>query len=203
MKKIIVDILLFILILVEFSRLYLPPEIHEIIGIVLIVLVIIHLILNRKYIKSIPKGKYNLKRSSMLIINVAFMAAFALTSVLGLLSNQYTLTFMNIGNLSTIYLHKISAYLCLILLGLHLGINLNALFNLLGEKKISYVLYAIIIICGIYSFFKVDFLNHLLGKSGFSLATGNIVTSSLEYLSIVLMITVLANIIFKKRHQMN
>ncbi|MEE1157187.1 MAG: hypothetical protein U0K80_07205, partial [Methanobrevibacter sp.] len=120
------------------------------------------------------------------------------TSILGLLSNQYTLTFMNIGNLSTIYLHKISAYLCLILLGLHLGINLNALFNLLGEKKISYVLYAIIIICGIYSFFKVDFLNHLLGKSGFSLATGSIVTSSLEYLSIVLMITVLTNIIFKK-----
>ena len=198
MKKIIVDILMFILILVEFSRLYLPPEIHEIIGIVLIALVIIHLILNRRYIKSIPKGKYNLKRSSMLIINVAFMAAFALTSILGLLSNQYTLTFMNIGNLSTVYLHKIFAYLCLIILGLHLGINLNALFNRLGEKKISYVLYAIIIICGIYSFIKVDFLNHLLGNSGFGLVTNNLVTNSLEYCSIVLMITILTNILLKK-----
>ena len=192
MKKIIVDILLFILIVVQFSRLYLPPEIHEIIGIVLIALVIIHLILK------IPRGRYNLKRSSMLIINVAFMVAFALTSVLGLLSSQYTLTFMNIGNLSTIYLHKIFAYLCLILLGLHLGINLNALFNRLGEKKISYALYVIIIICGIYSFFKVDFLNHLLGNSGFGLATGNLFTNSLEYLSIVLMITILANLILKK-----
>ena len=198
MKKIIVDILLFILIVVQFSRLYFPPEIHEIIGIVLIALVIIHLILNRRYIKSIPKGRYNLKRSSMLIINVAFMVAFALTSVLGLLSSQYTLTFMNIGNLSTIYLHKIFAYLCLILLGLHLGINLNALFNRLREKKISYALYVIIIICGIYSSFKVDFLNHLLGNSGFGLATGNLFTNSLEYLSIVLMITILANLILKK-----
>ena len=189
---------MFNLILVEFSRLYLPPEIHEIIGIVLIALVIIHLILNRRYIKSIPNGKYNLKRSSMLIINVAFMAAFALTSILGLLSNQYTLTFMNIGNLSTVYLHKIFAYLCLIILGLHLGINLNALFNRLGEKKISYVLYAIIIICGIYSFIKVDFLNHLLGNSGFGLAINNLVTNSLEYCSIVLMITILTNILLKK-----
>lgn len=192
------DILLFILILVEFSRIYLPPEIHEIIGIVLIALVIIHLILNRKYIKSISKGKYHLKRSAMLIINIAFMVTFALTSILGLLSSQYVLTFMNIGNLSTIYLHKIFAYLCLILLGLHLGINLNTLFNRLGEKKISYILYGIIIICGIYSFFKVDFLNHLLGNSGFGLATSNLVTNSLEYFSILLMLTILTNLILKK-----
>ena len=126
------------------------------------------------------------------------MVTFALTSILGLLSSQYTLTFMNLGNMSTIYLHKIFAYLCLILLGLHLSINLNALFNKLGEKKISYALYMIIIICGIYSFFKVDFLNHLLGNSGFGLATGNLFTNSLEYLSIVLMITILANLILKK-----
>lgn len=198
MKKIIVDILLFILILVEFSRIYLPPEIHEIIGIVLIALVIIHLILNRKYIKSISKGKYHLKRGAMLIINIAFMVTFALTFILGLLSSQYVLTFMNIGNLSTIYLHKIFAYLCLILLGLHLGINLNTLFNRLGEKKISYILYGIIIICGIYSFFKVDFLNHLLGNSGFGLATSNLVTNSLEYFSILLMLTILTNLILKK-----
>ena len=58
--------------LLEFSSIYLPPEIHEIIGILLVVLVIIHLILNRKYLKSIPKGKYNLKRMVMLVINVAY-----------------------------------------------------------------------------------------------------------------------------------
>ena len=154
--------------LLEFSSIYLPPEIHEIIGILLVVLVIIHLILNRKYLKSIPKGKYNLKRMVMLVINVAFMVVFILTCIFGMLSSQYTLTFMNIGNLTTIYLHKIFA------------------------------LYLIIIVCGIYSFFKVDFLNHLLGNSGFSLVTGNIIINFLEYLSIILMISIFANIIFKK-----
>ncbi|WP_405297160.1 hypothetical protein [Methanobrevibacter sp.] len=198
MKKIVVDILLFILMLMEFSRIYLPPEIHEIIGILFVVLVIIHLLLHIKYIKSIPRGKYNHKRKAMLIINVAFMAIFTLTCVLGMLSSQYTLTFMNIGNLTTIYLHKIFAYLGLILLGLHLGINLNLMFNKLGKRKISYALYLIIIICGIYSFFKVDFLNHLLGNSGFSLVTGNLIVNSLEYLSIILMISIFSNILFKK-----
>lgn len=198
MKKIVVDILLFILMLLEFSSIYLPPEIHEIIGILLVVLVIIHLILNRKYLKSIPKGKYNLKRMVMLVINVAFMVVFILTCIFGMLSSQYTLTFMNIGNLTTIYLHKIFAYLGVILLGLHLGINLTPMFNKMNKRKISYALYLIIIVCGIYSFFKVDFLNHLLGNSGFSLVTGNIIINFLEYLSIILMISIFANIIFKK-----
>ena len=127
-----------------------------------------------------------------------FKVIFTLTCVLGMLSSQYTLTFMNIGNLTTIYLHKIFAYLGLILLGLHLGINLNLMFNKLGKRKISYALYLIIIICGIYSFFKVDFLNHLLGNSGFSLVTGNLIVNSLEYLSIILMISIFSNILFNK-----
>lgn len=194
----IVDILLFILMLMEFSKVYLPPEVHEIIGICLIVLVIIHLILNRRYIKAIPKGKYNLKRAIMLVINVAFMVVFALTCIFGLLSGQYVLTFMNIGNLTTVYLHKILAYLSLLLLGLHLGINLNVLFERIEKSNIVYAVYLIIFAFGIYSIIQLDFLNHLLGNSGFSLVTGNFVINSIEYLSIILMVTILTNIIFKK-----
>lgn len=194
----IVDILLFILMLMEFSKVYLPPEVHEIIGICLIVLVIIHLILNRRYIKAIPKGKYNLKRAIMLVINVAFMVVFALTCIFGLLSGQYVLTFMNIGNLTTVYLHKILAYLSLLLLGLHLGINLNVLFERIEKSNIVYAVYLIIVAFGIYSIIQLDFLNHLLGNSGFSLVTGNFVINSIEYLSIIMMVTILTNIIFKK-----
>lgn len=184
--------------LMEFSKVYLPPEVHEIIGICLIVLVIIHLILNRRYIKAIPKGKYNLKRAIMLVINVAFMVVFALTCIFGLLSGQYVLTFMNIGNLTTVYLHKILAYLSLLLLGLHLGINLNVLFERIEKSNIVYAVYLIIVAFGIYSIIQLDFLNHLLGNSGFSLVTGNFVINSIEYLSIIMMVTILTNIIFKK-----
>lgn len=53
MKRLVVDILLFILMIFEFSRMYMPTILHEIIGILLLVLVVIHLILNRNYIKNI------------------------------------------------------------------------------------------------------------------------------------------------------
>ena len=94
MKKLIVDILLFILMILEFSRMYMPPIWHEIIGILLIVLIIIHLILNRNYIKNIFKGKYNLKRIIMLIINVLFMISFILSCIFGLLSSEELLKFL-------------------------------------------------------------------------------------------------------------
>ncbi len=58
--------------LVEYSKVYLSPQIHEIVGICLIVLVAMHLILNRKYIKAISKGRYSKKRSLELIINLGF-----------------------------------------------------------------------------------------------------------------------------------
>jgi len=77
-KRTIVDILMFILILLEFSRGYLEPIFHEIFGIGLLILLIIHLILNKNYIKNILKGKYNTKRYIMLIINLSFFITFFL-----------------------------------------------------------------------------------------------------------------------------
>ena len=200
MKKMIVDILMFILMLIEFSRVYLPTIIHEIIGIILLILVIIHLILNKNYLKNIFKTKYNLKNSFMVIVNCLLMLSFILTSVFGLLSSKDLLVFLNIGNLTIIHLHKVFAYICLLLIGIHLGINLTGLFKkiskLIKNKVIFVILEIIIIILGVYSFIKVDFWNHLIGKYGFSIVTGNLFINILEYLSIVLMITIIINFIY-------
>ena len=200
MKKIIVDVLLLILMLVQYSKAYLPQEIHETIGICLIVLVTIHLILNRKYLKKIGKGKYSTKRILELIVNAGFFTAFFLTCIFAILSSQEILAFLNVKSLTTVYLHKILAYLCIIILGIHLGVNLKRMFKKLEKRlgeKVYHILYLIIIICGAYSFINVDFINHLSGNYGFSAVTGNILVSSLEYLSIILMITVIVHLIEK------
>ena len=197
MKKIVVDIMMFILMLLEYSRAYLPSEIHEIIGICLIILVLIHLILNRKYFKAIPKGKYPFKRSFMLIVNVLFIITFSATCITGLLSSQDILTVMNIGNLTTIYLHKIFAYASIIVLGMHLGVNLTKLFNKFENKLI----YITIIILGAYSFIAVDFWNHLTGNYGFSLVTGNIIINTMEYLLIILMFSTITHLIFDFKNE--
>ena len=151
MKKMIVDILLLILMLIEYSKTYLPSVIHEIIGIALIILVVIHLILNKNYLKSINNGKYNSRRKALLIVNIVFFISFGLTCLFGILSSHYILPFLNIENLTIISYHKILAYITLILLGIHLGFNLDKMFKKIGNKTMHLIELAIIIL-GAYSF---------------------------------------------------
>ncbi len=200
-KKLIVDILMFILILLEFSRLFTGALIHELIGITLLILVIINLILNKNYILNIFEAKYNAKNTIMLIINALLICSFILTSTFGILSSEETLTFLNIHNLNIIKLHKILGYLSLIIVGAHLGINFNAMFGKITKlikNNIVNSLEIIIIILGFYSSIKVDLIKHIIGEYGFGIKEGNIIISTLEYLSIILMLTIITNFIYKR-----
>ena len=206
-KKIIVDILMFILMLLEFSRGYMKPIFHEIFGICLIVLVILHLIFNRNYFKTIFKGKYNLKKTIMLIINAGFMITFILSMIFGLLSSQELLKFLNIGNLRIVELNKILAYISLIFMGLHLGINFNAMYgkisNKIKNKILIYLIDLIIIVIGIYSFISLDILKHITGEFGFSILEGNIIINILKYLSIIMMLAIIMNKIYSYKRKEN
>ena len=204
-KKLIIDIMMFILMLMEFSRIYTGSFIHEIMGITLFILVIIHLFLNNNYLLNIPKTKYNLSKLIMLIINILLFGSFILTSIFGILSSNEILTFLNMHSLSIIKLHKIFSYITLIIIGLHIGINFNLMFGkltkLIKNKIINYILSIIITIFGIYSFIKVDFWNHLIGEYGFGNNNGNIIINIIEYLSIVMMISIIMNYIYENRRK--
>ena len=197
-KKIIIDILLFIFLILEFSRNYLEPVYHEIFGIILIILVIIHLLLNKNYLKNIPKGRYNLSRTIMLIINSVFFITFILSLIFGILSSQYLLTFLNQNSFIIIKLHKTCSYLSLIFMSLHLGLNFNLIFNKIKNNKFIYIIEIIIIIYGIYSFIKLDIIKHIIGTYGFGYFEGNILINLLNYLSIILMLSLITNKIYTK-----
>ena len=200
-KKLTVDILMFILMILEFSRVYTGALLHEIMGIILALLVIIHIVLNLNYIKNISQGSYNLKRIIILIINIMFIITFLLTTILGLLSSQELLPFLNIHELDINKLHKIVSYICLIIFGLHLGINFNAMFgklsNTIKSKLLKVFIFIIIFTFGIYSIIDVELISHLVGTYGFMNSDKFIIIHILEYLSIILLISLSFNFIMK------
>ena len=202
MKKIIVDILMFFLLLLEFSRVYLPSFIHETIGFLLIVLVVIHLIFNKNYLKKLFVGKYNVSRIIMLIINILFFISLILNLIFGILSSQDLFRFLNVGSLIIIKLHKIFAYISLLCLGLHLGINCSPLLKKICKKinneNIINVLIIIIACLGVYFFIDLDIFSHLIGKYGFSSFDGNILLNIFKYLIVVVSISLITDIIYKK-----
>lgn len=117
-KKITVDILMVIAIILEF--LSLPLLIHELIGIGLVFLIALHLKFNKRYFKAINKGKYNLKRTIELIVNIGLMISLLITIISGIFSNISSLKDLRIGNRKISHLHKQSSVFSLIFLVLHL-----------------------------------------------------------------------------------
>lgn len=133
MKKIIVDVAMFIAIILEF--LSLPILLHEIIGIGLVFLIILHLKFNKRYFKSIFKGKYNLKRTIDLIINLGLMISLFITIITGILSAIKTLRDIKIGNYDMPHIHKYSSIISLIFLALHLLTTHKKLLRELKKLK--------------------------------------------------------------------
>jgi hypothetical protein len=127
-KKITVDILMAAAIIFEF--LSLPILIHEIVGIGLVFLIILHIKFNKHYFKAIPKGKYTLKRTIDLIINMGLLVSLAITIISGIFSSQKS--GLKIGNHKISHIHKSSSIFSLIFLGLHL---LTTRKKLLREMK--------------------------------------------------------------------
>ena len=132
-KKISVDILMIIAIILEF--LSLPILIHEIVGILLLFLIFAHLKLNEKYFKAITKGKYTLKRTIDLIVNIGLIISLFTTIISGIFLSQGSLKNIKIGNTKMSHIHKSSSIISLVFLGFHLLTNRKKFLN--GLKKLK------------------------------------------------------------------
>ena len=111
-KKISVDILMMLAIIVEL--LSLPILIHEIVGVGLLFLILAHINYNKKYFKAITKGKYTLKRTIDLIVNIGLLISLFITIISGIFLTQKSLKNIKIGNLKMSHIHKSSSIVSVI-----------------------------------------------------------------------------------------
>jgi len=93
--------------------------------------------------------------------------------------------------------HKIFSYISLILVGLRLGLNLNAMLiktqKLIKSRAILEIIRGIIIVYGIYSFFKHDILKHITGYYDFAFSDCSLLVNFIRYASIILAISLITN----------
>ena len=119
--KMIIDALMLIIILLEFSKLYTGQLLHEAFGVALLILFIIHNILNINFYKNILKGNYNLLRVITTTTNILFLICMLLTIILGIpISSELFKELKLNGNTTIRKLHTILGYWNLILLSIHL-----------------------------------------------------------------------------------
>ena len=129
--KHIVDILLGVGLLLLMSYQAVGEAGHEWTGIAMTVLMIIHQILNRKWIAALFKGKYTPLRIAQTCINAALLICFLLTALCGVNMSVHAVPFLGDFMRASLgrRLHLTLSHWCFVLMGLHLGLHIPAMLK--------------------------------------------------------------------------
>jgi len=168
---------------------------HEIIGVAMFALFILHHILNFGWIKSLFKGKYNLRR----IVNTAVNALVFLCMIglmySGIVISKHVFTFVNIGGaMFARTVHMLCAYWGLVLMSVHLGMHISQMAVRMKLKN-NGLIWSLRIISGmvgavgIYEFISLKFTDFLFRKVQFVFIDTNAsaVLTALQYLSVMVL----------------
>lgn len=164
MKKarMLIDIIMFVLFIILMGYHITGNKLHEILGIITFILFIIHHVLNRKWYKALPKGKYNGQRIVSTIVDFLLLIDMLCIMISALMISTTVFSFLNIKtNMIARSMHLSSTAWGLILIGIHLGLHLRICFDKIRKKiktsSFEYTFYLIILlllIYGIYAFIK-------------------------------------------------
>lgn len=176
--KIVLDIIMFISIILLMKINITGLQLHEIIGICLFVIFIIHKIINFKWVKSVGKNilNKNMKSKSkiMFFLDLILFIFVTLNVITGIVVSKFILVSITVNNIETVtILHKFFAWWSLILISIHIGLHWENVVNYferkfksLKENKILQILfillYIIIAIIGIWSISRTSIYSKLI-----------------------------------------
>jgi uncharacterized membrane protein len=122
--RIIIEFAMTTLLLCAYAYRITGDAAHEWIGICVFALFIAHNVINRKWYKSIFKGKYTPRRAVMTACNIALVFTFAVLLITGLSQSRTVLAFLHLpGGMLLRQIHTTAAYWGLPLIGVHLGLH--------------------------------------------------------------------------------
>lgn len=180
--KPITDILLTLALLFLMTYELLGSMAHEVIGVIMFVLFIIHHILNINWAKSLFKGKQTLIRIFQNIIVFLVLISFIGSVVSGIIISRHLFVFLSFKHIALANrLHMLSAYWGFVFMSLHLGMHFNTISLMIKKKKdfskraklVFKILCVLLFVYGVFAFFKRDLLGYLLLKNQFFFLDNN------------------------------
>lgn len=176
--KIIIDVLMSVSLLFLMAYNLIGDVTHEIIGTVILILFIVHHILNRKWSKSIFKGKYTPFRTMQTLFVVLVLITMLVQMISGIILSKHVFAFIDLNSLTGAArtMHLLGAYWGFIFMSLHIGLHWQIMINPVTKKlkkqsKIKQILFAfpsfLIAAYGIYAFITRNIAEYMFLKSQF------------------------------------
>ena len=168
--KLALDAIMLILLVLMFKKQIISMQFHEIGGLALIGLFVIHHVVNVRWIGSATKRFFRKGTPGMVraryLVDALLLVAFLTVGVTGVLINKTLFEIHVAGNART--LHYFSSAVAILLMGVHLGLHADYIFGKLfraGANKLAKVatavVLALLVAFGGYSLFTTQFMRYL------------------------------------------
>ena len=163
--KILVDIGMTIILMLLMAYELVGRQAHEWLGMGMMALFILHHVLNRKWSKSIFKGKYALFRLFQTIVVLIILITMLGSMISGIMLSEYVFAFVKPGSGYEIFrnIHMLSAYWGFVFMSIHIGTNVGVMTGMIKKTRaynsksgrFIFISVPILISCyGIYAFYK-------------------------------------------------
>lgn len=203
-----IDIAMTFVLLFLMSYYYSNNIFHEVLGVIITVLFLIHNILNNRWYKAFFKGKYKVVRIVKTLINTGMLVCFITTIVSGILISKELFTFIPLTDyvMNARILHNASSRWLFILISVHIGLHLSLMIqNIKIPKSIAIISAICIFSVGIYSFIDYDFMNLMLLKQKYTYfdTSKSYVLFLIQHISIMSSLALLSYFIQHRRSLIN
>ena len=122
--KLLLDAVMTILMLLTFAYQLTGNMAHEVLGMVVFALFVLHNLLNKRWYSTLQKGKYAKRRKAGVVVNLLFLLAMAVLVVSSVLISRDVFGFLHLeGGAVSRQLHILASYWGLIFLSMHLGLH--------------------------------------------------------------------------------
>lgn len=160
--KIIIDAIMYLLFILLMEQHLLAGAVHEYMGIGLFVCFFAHCALNYRWYRGLFKGKYTLKRSIWMVVNLLLFVSFAICIFSSFMISGVVFRKIRLGGmmLTGRKLHLASTAWSFVLMSIHLGLHIRPRKE--KKQKICLcVIMSVVSVVGIYIFIVRKFYEEL------------------------------------------
>jgi Domain of unknown function (DUF4405) len=128
--RLVIDLSMTILMLVAIAYQITGNTIHELVGVILFLLFITHNFLNRRWYKTIFKGKYNVRRILSITVNLLFLVSMTVVILSSVPISRDIFAFIPINNdMTLLQIHVMTSYWGFIFMAVHIGMSWGTIIN--------------------------------------------------------------------------
>ncbi|MBD8135843.1 DUF4405 domain-containing protein [Bacillus sp. CFBP 13597] len=171
--RLVIDLSMTVLMLVAMAYQLTGNAMHELAGVILCLLFITHNILNRRWYKTIFKGKHNVRRILSIMVNLLFLISMAVVIISSVTISRNMIPFIPINDDTVLLqIHVMTSYWGFIFMAVHIGMSWATIINsvrkmtgITGTSRIRTIAFRVmavlIVVYGVQASFERGMLNKL------------------------------------------